>query len=66
MLTIAEARKDLVKKNTLSTSFFLNDTISQILDYASQQKKRYKDLMLNIFYTEKKKSHNLDSYRHNK
>jgi hypothetical protein len=26
MLTIAEARKDLVKKNTLSTSFFLNDT----------------------------------------
>ena len=37
--------------------------------YTSQQKKRYKSLMLNIFYIEKKnwqKLYNLDSDGHNK
>ena len=37
--------------------------------YTSQPKKRYKGLMLNIFYKEKKnrqKSYNLDSYGHSK
>jgi hypothetical protein len=37
--------------------------------YTSQPKKRYKGLMLNIFYIEKKdrqQSYNLDSYGHDK
>jgi hypothetical protein len=45
----------------LRISYFLTDI------YTSQQKKRYKGLMLNMFYIEKKhrqKSYNLDSYGH--
>jgi hypothetical protein len=45
---------------------FLECKFFPISIYTSQQKKRYKGLMLNIFYIEKKKSYNLDSYGHNK
>jgi len=47
----------------------MHPCIIQLYIYTSQQKKRYKDLMLNIFYIEKKnrkKSYNVDSYGHYK
>ena len=65
---MAKKKNDyLTKLNKSQIEKFLNICINLI--YTSQQKKRYKSLMLNIVYIEKKnrqKSYNLNSYGHSK
>ena len=65
---MAKKKNDyLTKLNKSQIEKSLNICINLI--YTSQQKKRYKSLMLNIVYIEKKnrqKSYNLNSYGHSK
>jgi hypothetical protein len=65
---MAKKKNDyLTKLNKSQIEKFLNICINLI--YTSQQKKRYKSLMLNIVYIEKnnrQKSYNLNSYGHSK